>query len=1001
MRHWLSKGVAIVVVLTSMAAHAATMDPHKKWLTITTPHFKIHTPERNEQTAKKVAVYAEEAYDKVGNDFNWHPHGRTQVVLTDNYDEANGLATVLPYKYLNLRITSPDPDMSLQLYDDWLRTLIMHEYTHIVHLDQYGGLVTPLRYAFGSIVSPNGATPGWVREGVATYEESKQTQGGRGRSPYGNMMIRTALLQNKFPKLDQLSGPGWKWPGGEGQYIYGVRFLQYLVDTYGADKLAEFNKNVSRSPMLFAVNHQAKRVWHKSFYALWKDWQRTLRQEYDPEVQAIQKAGVTPVQDYVSNGPDVQITAYAYNSQGTQLAYAMNSPHEQPNIRVVDLETQKEEVVSRKFTANQLSFMPDGESIVFSATSLYKRYNLYRDLYVLDLKTKKLKRLTAGLRAQDPDVSPDGKTIVFTSNDDGTKQLMLYNIADKTVSKMPIVAPKHTHYAHPQFSPDGQLIAVSVWRDQGRDIFVYDLKGKLIRQVTQDNAVDGEPSWGPDNNTIYFSSDRTGVSNVFAANLKSGNIQQLSNVMTGVFSPQVVPNSQRLLVKYYNGAGYDLRTLDPETVDWKALAKIKRQHKKDTPAAKTTVEDISARASHTATPAQEEAAEAASFTDKPYSPFGKPLLLPHYVSPFFTTLDNGLMFGGVAGSSDPLQRHLWMAGANYRTDSEHLGYSFSYSYQRYRPILNLSYIDYSANLGTLNFVSAGVTTPKLIYENRRRGSATISYPWTRQVMSLSYAFEHRSSISRPVLTAAEDSFLNFGRFAGLTLGYAYSSASTTKAAISAESGRKLRAILTINNKVLGTLSDNEQQIFAGDVRQYISMPWLHHVLAFRTAGGIAFGEQLVQGTFALGGSLGEGALSAGGDSPYYFALRGLPVSSFVKSRALLFSSEYRMPLIYAQRGWGTMPFYLSDLHLAFFADYGNAWNKSDDLGGYWGFGNFMLGTGAEIRADMVLGHGLPVVGRLGYGIIVMNRNRILTFNDAILQTPAKNGTVILQFGAAF
>lgn len=999
MKKWGVVGMFVGVCVLVSTVHAGSLDPHIKWFTIKTPHFKVHFPEKNEDTARKVAAYAEEAYEIVGARFKWRPKGKTNILVTDHHDEANGLATTLPYKFLNIRITSPDPDQSLHLYDNWLRTLIMHEYTHIIHLSQYGGVVTPLRYMFGSTIAPNGTTPGWMREGIATVQETQHTDGGRGRSAYSDMIVRTAVLQNEFPKIDQVSGPGWAWPGAEGQYIYGVKFLQYLRDKYGEDKLMEFSERMSKTLMPYSVNIQSKRVWKKSFYTLWKEWQASLKPQYDQVAADLKAKGLTPLSPITKLGKDTVITAVAYAPDGKHVAYSMSSPHENATIKLLNLETGKHEVLVKKFPATQLSFTPDGTGLYFSATSLHKRYYLFRDLFYVDLAAKKRIKVTGGLRAQDPDIGPDGKSVVMTTNEDGTKQLVVFDVVSRKMITLPIDAPKHAHYAHPRWSPDGKMIAVSVWREGSRDIYIYDVNGKLVRQFSDDDAIDSEVAWARDGKSIYFSSDRSGVSNIYVADVKTGATRQLSNVLTGAFSPTLSPDGKHMVVKYYTGKGYELMSM--AVPGGKELPPVI--------AAPKPVKEQGDTKAIVASDEKEASAELPEVTPidtpkKEYASFGGALLLPHYLSPFFTTLDDGVLFGVVTGSSDPLNRHSWQAGANYRTDTQHVGYSASYTYSRWRPMFSLSFMDYSTTLGKLTFLSGGVTSTKNIYEARRRAAATVAYPFNKQSVALMYAFEHRESISRPALTGAEDALLNFGRFAGPTLLYAYSDVDKTKAAISLERGQKVRALLTLNEKVFGTLGDNVQRIFSGDFRKYFPMPWRHHVIATRVAGGIAFGQELVQGTFTLGGSLGEGTLSAGGESMYYFPLRGLPGPTLSRSRALLFSTEYRMPLIYAQRGLGTLPFFLNDLHLAFFADLGNAWNKNEDsFGNFWGLQRFLLGTGAELRADFVLGHGLPVTGRLGYGIVVVNRKRVETFNqtDPYTGTNIKNGALVLQFGTSF
>ena len=58
--------------------------------------------------------------------------------------------------------------------DDWLRLVLAHEFTHIVHLDRSRGMMTAARCVFGRapFVMPNLFLPTWQIEGVATWQES-------------------------------------------------------------------------------------------------------------------------------------------------------------------------------------------------------------------------------------------------------------------------------------------------------------------------------------------------------------------------------------------------------------------------------------------------------------------------------------------------------------------------------------------------------------------------------------------------------------------------------------------------------------------------------------------------------------------------------------------------------------------------------------------------------------------------------------------------------------
>jgi hypothetical protein len=262
-------------------------------------------------------------------------------------------------------------------------------------------------------------------------------------------------------------------------------------------------------------------------------------------------------------------------------------------------------------------------------------------------------------------------------------------------------------------------------------------------------------------------------------------------------------------------------------------------------------------------------------------------------------------------------------------------------------------------------------------------------PFGFQRVSLQYFFEDRSEQSGlPPGTTLP----TLGNYAGFYAQYSYGKMRSTAAAISPEGGDRVTVGLEGTNSAFGSSNNLEQIVISGDVRKYILMPYSkHHVVALRAAGGAAFGDQLLQGNFVLGGSLGESVFS--GSSTRLFTLRGLPLATFSRDRAWVASAEYRMPLFRLQRGLGTWPFALNSAHLAFFTDIGDAFNNPAFKP--------MLGIGAEIRGDFILAYHLPVMGRLGYGVIVTNRNRITGATDSLTGADARNGVVILEVGTSF
>ncbi|HMR79351.1 MAG TPA: hypothetical protein PKD61_29795, partial [Polyangiaceae bacterium] len=101
----------------------------------------------------------------------------------------------------------------------------------------------------------------------------------------------------------------------------------------------------------------------------------------------------------------------------------------------------------------------------------------------------------------------------------------------------------------------------------------------------------------------------------------------------------------------------------------------------------------------------------------------------------------------------------------------------------------------------------------------------------------------------------------------------------------------------------------------------------------------------------------DGVLQSG------FVLRGYEPAQFIGTHFNLLNTEYRLPLLYADRGISTLPVFLRTLSASIFADYGGAFNRIDLEDP---FEDYHLGVGAELWVDLVLGYFAGVNLRLGH-----------------------------------
>lgn len=263
-----------------------------------------------------------------------------------------------------------------------------------------------------------------------------------------------------------------------------------------------------------------------------------------------------------------------FNSVGTKLVFqAANPSWDVPcdQIFIMDAENGIENTIPSRISTGMgrttcSFFMPGDETIIYASTHHKNKecpetprmvngkyvWAVYADfdIFVSDLEGNILKQLTnePGYDAE-ATLSPDGSKIVFTSDRTGDLELYTMDVDGSNVTQ---VTSGLGYDGGAFFSPDGQQLVFRASRPQTQEekdtykallaqglvqpsemeIFVCDLDGSNLRQITDLGGANWAPYFHPSGKSILFSSNHHSqggrIFNIFSINIDGSGLKQIT-----------------------------------------------------------------------------------------------------------------------------------------------------------------------------------------------------------------------------------------------------------------------------------------------------------------------------------------------------------------------------------------------------------------------------------------------------------------------------------------
>jgi Tol biopolymer transport system component len=416
--------------------------------------------------------------------------------------------------------------------------------------------------------------PLWFVEGMAEYLSlgpvDSQTA----------MWVRDALRHDSLPELRKLGDPKY-FP-----YRWGHAFWAYVGGRWGDHVV----------PMVFnealRAGHDAafEKVLGMSARDLSASWHTAIREQYGRILEATRRPAAYG--RALGEAPRADRPLYAspvLSPDGRRIVFFSERDLLSVDLYLADVESGRvirrlvSTAVDPHFSSLQFinsagSWRPNGREFVVGALRRGQPV-----LAIIDVETGRTARevsFPALGEILNPAWSPDGRRIAFSATSGGHSDLYVYELADDTLRQL-----TDDPYAdlQPAWSPDGDRIAFVTDRFSTRldalAVGPYGLAlldpstGGIERVAAFDEGKSINPQWADDGRTLYFVADPFGISNVYAIEISTGRLSQVTNLDTGVsgitaLSPSlsVAADARRMAFSAYDQGRPVVHVADDATV---------------------------------------------------------------------------------------------------------------------------------------------------------------------------------------------------------------------------------------------------------------------------------------------------------------------------------------------------------------------------------------------------------------------------------------------------
>ena len=547
--------LALFISICAKAQYFQTgQDPSSiGWMQINTVNFRIIYPEEFEKQAQRLSFVLEKVYGYGWKTLDSKPH-KISVVLHTRTVNSNGLVAWAP-KRIEL-FTTPHQQIYSQ---DWLEQLALHEFRHLVQLDKIQtampGLIKVILGEQATAIAIGAYLPFWFLEGDAVVMETALSNSGRGRLASFSMPYRAQLIEREAFSFDKA------YLGSYKDYVPNHYELGYLMVGKSREKFGSKiwsdaldktgNKPLSLTPLNSSLKKNTGQSTKKLYSGIFDDLSKSWKQSYlSRSIDSI--SIVSPSRKVFSEYlfPEFYKDSFlvAYRTSLNDIGrFVLISPD------------KTEKVIFTPGTIIDESVSMQKDLIIWAENRADLRWTHANRsvIQVLNIRNKDNYEIRNQNKLFSPAISPDLKSFAAVEvNPENNISLSVFDLKTGIV-KDRFNTADNQYFFTPCWDEKGETLYFVSLSGKGKYLGSVNLKTKQLQQLTKYTYANlKNPVYS--GNHIFFSSDFSGVDNIYSLDLKSKKIVEIASVPFGADYPAISEKGNKLVFSNYSSSGYQL-----------------------------------------------------------------------------------------------------------------------------------------------------------------------------------------------------------------------------------------------------------------------------------------------------------------------------------------------------------------------------------------------------------------------------------------------------------